>query len=289
MDSANQGGFPPLAPRLVAAADSALVDSEQLRLRDGDLIVVPALTLASPQQAWLEAMTFTRGMLGDAVLGRLAVAGSIYYYAEVIVGPRSLNVDDGAFAVHIKGLGAATLASRPAADAAIVMRASTMAYAVCDMVRVSAWELEMEHQVQAGPARELDAHNRAIHSAADGLGKLSESVVAPMFPHIILAPGMDMLKAMLSTQDGLPIASRSMVSVIRQWQLALELPSPDCVMLTSLRRVQQLLHLRRHTLSTAEVLAMPPAERPDSMAPVQPLRRDGVATWTPGEEESCSE
>ena len=110
-----------------------------------------------------------------------------------------------------------------------------------------------------------------------------------MFPHIILAPGMDMLKAMLSTQDGLPIASRSMVSVIRQWQLALELPSPDCVMLTSLRRVQQLLHLRRHTLSTAEVLAMPPAERPDSMAPVQPLRRDGVATWTPGEEESCSE
>ena len=105
----------------------------------------------------------------------------------------------------------------------------------------------MGHQVRAGPARELDARNRAIFSAADGLGKLSESVVAPMLPHIILTPGMDMLKAMLSTQDGLPIASRSMVSVVRQWQLALELPAPDCVVLTSLRRVQQLLHLKRHT------------------------------------------
>ena len=238
---------------LVAAAESALVDSEQLRLRDGDLIAVPALTLAAAQQSWLEAMTFTRGMLGDAVLGRLAVAGSICYYAEVMVGPRSLDAVDGAFAVHITGLGVATLASRPAADAAMVMRASTMAYAVCDRVRISAWELEMDHQVQAGPARELDARNRAIFSAADGLGKLSESVVAPMLPLIILTPGMDMLKAMLSTQDGLPIASRSMVSVVRQWQLALELPSPDCVVLTSLRRVQQLLHLRRHTLSTAEV------------------------------------
>ena len=94
----------------------------------------------------------------------------------------------------------------------------------------------MEHQVGAGPARELDARNRAIFSAADGLGKLSESVVAPMLPLIILTPSMDMLKAMLSTQDGLPIASRSMVSVVRQWQLALELPSPDCVVLTSLGR-----------------------------------------------------
>ena len=142
---------------LTAVADSALVDSEQLRLRDGDLIVVPPLTLANAaHQAWLLAMTFTRGMLGDAVLGRLAVAGSICYYVEGIVGPRALDVVDGAFAVHVKGLGAATLASRPAADAALVMRASTMAYVVCDMVRVSAWELEMEHQVRAGPARELD-------------------------------------------------------------------------------------------------------------------------------------
>jgi hypothetical protein len=129
---------------LVAAADSALVDSEQLRLRDGDLIVVPALTLAAPQQAWLEAMTFTRGMLGDAVLGRLAVAGSICYYAEVMVGPRSLNVDDGAFAVHIKGLGAATLASRPAADAAIVMRASTISKRRCSLCNQTCGRMESE-------------------------------------------------------------------------------------------------------------------------------------------------
>ena len=55
-------------------------------------------------QAWLRAMTLTRGMLGDAVSGRLAVAGSICYYAEVIVGPRSLDEVDGAFAVHVNGL-----------------------------------------------------------------------------------------------------------------------------------------------------------------------------------------
>ena len=142
---------------LVAAADSPLVDSEQLRFRDGDFIEVPPLTLTAPINAWLQAMTFTRGMLADAVLGRLAVAGSICYYAESVVGPRSLDVDDGAFAVHIRGLGAATLAARPAADAALAMRASTMAYAVCDMVRASTWELEMEHQVIQGLSRSLSS------------------------------------------------------------------------------------------------------------------------------------
>ena len=58
------------------------------------------------------------------------------------------------------------------------------------------------------------------------------------------------------------------------------------MVLTSIRRVQQLLHLRRHTLSTAEVLALPPAERPDSIAPAQPARRDGVTTWVPGGDSS---
>ena len=172
---------------LIAAVDSPLVDNELLRLRDGDLSVVPPLTLAAAaDQAWLRAMKFTRGMLGDAVLGRLAVAASICYYAEVVVGPHAIDEDDSAFAVHMDGLGVATLASRPAADAASVMRPSTMAFAVCDFVRTSAWELEMEHQVRAGPARELDARNRAIHAAADGLGKHEAgAVVAPMLPYII--------------------------------------------------------------------------------------------------------
>ena len=92
----------------------------------------------------------------------------------------------------------------------------------------------MEHQVRAGPARELDARNRAMHAAADGLDKLAEAVVAPMLPHIIRSPGLDMLKAMLTNQDGSLVSTRGMVNVIRQWQLALELPSPDSVVLTSI-------------------------------------------------------
>ena len=84
-------------------------------------------------------MTFTRGMLGDAVLGRLAVAASIYYYySECVVGPRAIDPDDSAFAVHMDGLGVSTLASRPPADAASAMRPSTIAFAVCDFVRTSA-------------------------------------------------------------------------------------------------------------------------------------------------------
>ena len=58
-----------------------------------------------------------------------------------------------------------------------------------------------------------------------------------MLPQIIRSPGLDMLKAMLSTQDGSLVSARHMVSIIRQWQLALELPSPDTVVLTSIRRV----------------------------------------------------
>ena len=201
--------------------ESPLVDDELLRLRDGDFSVVPPLTLAAAaNHAWLCAMKFTRGMLGDAVTGSLAVAGSICYYAEVVVGPHALDEDDGAFAVHVNGLGAVTLASRPAADAASVMRPSTMAFAVCDLVRTSTWELEMEQQVRAGPARELDARNRAIHASADGLGKQAEAVVASMLPHIICSPGLDMLKAMLSTQDGSLVSARSMVSDIRQCPVA---------------------------------------------------------------------
>ena len=139
----------------------------------------------------------------------------------------------------MNGLGAATLASRPAADAASGMRPSTMAFAVCDMVRTSTWELEMEHQVKAGPARELDARSRALHASADGLGKQAEAVVAPMLAHIICSPELDMLKAMLSMQDGSLVLARSMVSmsIIRQWQLALKLPSPDSVVLTGLYRI----------------------------------------------------
>jgi hypothetical protein len=88
-----------------------------------------------------------------------------------------------------------------------------------------------------------------------------------MLPHILCAPGLDLLKAMLSSQDGSLAATRSLVNIIRQWQLVLEIPAPESVVLTSIRRVQQLLHLRRHTLSTAEVLALPPNERPDSVSP----------------------
>jgi hypothetical protein len=91
-----------------------------------------------------------------------------------------------------------------------------------------------------------------------------------------------LLKAMLTSQDGSLAATRSLVNIIRQWQLVLELPAPESVVLTSIRRVQQLLHLRRHTLSTAEVLALPPAERLDSITPAQPARRDGTNTWVPG-------
>ena len=268
---------------LVTAAESQVVDSELLRLRDGDLVDVPALALTEgADRAWLNAMKFVRGMLGDAVLGRLAVAASIYYYSELVVGPNALHHDNSAFAVHIMGLRISTLACRPAADAATAMRPPTMAYAVCDFVRNSTWEVEMEHQVRAGPARELDARSRAIHAAADGLGKAAEAVVAPMLPHILCAPGLDLLKAMLTGQDGSLAATRSLVNIIRQWQLVLELPAPESVVLTSIRRVQQLLHLRRHTLSTSEVLALPPAERPDSIAPAQPARRDGTNTWIPG-------
>ena len=75
----------------------------------------------------------------------------------------------------IIGLRISTLACRPAADAATAKRPPTMAYAVCDFVRNSTWEVEMEHQVRAGPARELDARSRAIHAAADGLGKTAEA------------------------------------------------------------------------------------------------------------------
>ena len=140
-----------------------MVDSELLRLRDSDLIQVPPLTLADiADRVWLRAMKFTRGMLGDAVLGRLAVAASMYYYSEYVVGADAVDPDDSAFAVHIYGLGVATLASRPAADAAASMRPSTMAYAVCDFVRTSTWEVEMEHQVRAGPARELDARQHSL-------------------------------------------------------------------------------------------------------------------------------
>ena len=110
--------------------------------------------------------------------------------------------------------------------------------------------------------------NRVIHASADGLGKQAGAVVAPMLPSIVCAPGLDMVRTMLSAQDGSLISARSMASVLRQWQLALELPSLDSVVITSIRRVQQLLHLRRHTISTAEVQALPPAERQDSMAPV---------------------
>ena len=268
---------------LIKAADSPVVDNELLRLRDGDLRDVPTLALTdSADRAWLGAMKFERGMLGDAALGRLAVAASIYYYSEFVVGPDAVHPDESAFAVHIIGLRVSTLACRPAADAATAMRPPTMAYAVCDFVRNSTWEVEMEHQVRAGPARELDARNRAIHAAADGLGKTAEAVVAPMLQHILCAPGLDLLKAMLTSQDGSLVATRSLVNIIRQWQLVLELPAPESVVLTSVRRVQQLLHLRRHTLSTAEVLALPPAERPDSVTPAQPARRDGTNTWVPG-------
>jgi hypothetical protein len=92
-------------------------------------------------------MKFVRGMLGDAALGRLAVAASIYSYSEFVVGPNALHPDNSAFAVHIIGLRISTLACRPAADAATAMRPPTMAYAVCDFVRNSTWEVEMEHQV----------------------------------------------------------------------------------------------------------------------------------------------